>query len=120
MGLSSDITEKDWMTEAQRSMIITNEAIKNNLYHDTVGAGVSSTQINQSPHNFAWPVPEVTRHVTDYKNVHTEYRDNYHELESNKVFILLLFIIITTITILFQILYLICRQSLHDHLYQIL
>jgi hypothetical protein len=50
-----------------------------------VVAGVSSSQTEKSPPNFSWPVPEVTRCVTDFKNVHTEYRDSYPGWEVNKV-----------------------------------
>lgn len=85
MGLSVDATEQEWMSEAQSAMISADEASKNNLHHDSEGAGIPSTHIDKSPSNFAWPIPDVTRRIKDYKNVHTEYRDNYHEWGSNKV-----------------------------------
>ena len=78
-------SNNNWMSHAQRTMIATNDALKDSLYHETPTAGVSSTQIDQSPHNFAWPIREVTRPVANYQNVHTEYRDNYHEWGSGMV-----------------------------------
>jgi hypothetical protein len=49
-------------------------------------AGVASSQSQRSPSNFAWPVPEIPKRVTDYSsNIHTEYRDNYAQWESEKV-----------------------------------
>lgn len=43
-------------------------------------AGVTSTHSDRAPPNFAWPVPDVHSRQIDYtNNVHTEYRDNFHE-----------------------------------------
>jgi hypothetical protein len=67
-----------WLTETQRA---TNEAIQTHSTEDYLIAGVTTTSsIDGSPHNFAWPVPEAPRPPLRYKkNIHTEYRDNYHE-----------------------------------------
>ncbi len=70
------------MSEAQR-VAATAESSKSQLVDIT--AGIASSRNDKSPANFAWPVPEVTKHVTDFQNVHTEYRDNFHEWESGKV-----------------------------------
>lgn len=58
--------------------------------NDYIIAGVtSSTSHENSPPNFAWPVPEISQHESQYNHtsdennyesdLHTEYRDNYHE-----------------------------------------
>lgn len=70
------------MSEAQRAMTSTVDATKDD--HDFV-AGVASLQTQKNPSNFAWPVPEISKRVADYSNVHTEYRDNYPKWQSEKV-----------------------------------
>lgn len=71
------------MSEAQRAMQESEEATKAKL-ENAFTAGMPSSQAEKSPSNFAWPVSEIPRRVADFSNVHTEYRDNYHEWEYGK------------------------------------
>jgi hypothetical protein len=67
------------MSEAQKCRLESERAAYSQKPDDYLTAGVASAQREQSPQNFAWSVPEVHRRIADYQNVHTEYRDNYHE-----------------------------------------
>jgi hypothetical protein len=59
------------------------DATKTHNTDDYLIAGVTTSQHERSPPNFAWPVPQS--HLPQRKrgegsqNIHTEYRDNFHE-----------------------------------------
>jgi hypothetical protein len=79
-----EFKSKEWMSEAQQCRLESEQALQSHSSNDYLIAGVASSQADQSPQNFAWSVPEVDRRIADFKNVHTEYRDNYHEWDFNK------------------------------------
>jgi hypothetical protein len=74
-----------WMSESQRAMTESEIAIKEQKVDPTFIAGVPSSKSESAPSSFAWPVKEITKHVTHSNKAHTEYRDNYHAWELAKV-----------------------------------
>lgn len=76
-------TEEDWTSEAHRASLVAERATHSQ--EDYLVAGIPSSQTKRSPSNFAWPVSEAPKRTVDYKNVHTEYRDNFHEWDFSQV-----------------------------------
>lgn len=81
--ISMDATETDsWVTENQRMNQATDTT---NAYkgEDYLVAGVTTSQHEKFPPNFVWPVPQSElprrKRGEGNHNIHTEYRDNFHE-----------------------------------------
>jgi len=82
LGLSADALDSSkWKSFAKEAMEEAAQAAACGEDDGRVAGNPSSADILEGPRpsNFAWPVPEATdKRELDFKDCHTEYRDNYH------------------------------------------